>query len=397
MRRFVHVALLLIVLASFTVSARAQAQTADPTLLDLISQDKNLSTFRAALKTLNLDSSFSSNSGVSFTVLAPTNAAFKNALSTLGITSTQLFSDKVRLFKLIYGTILPGWMESYVLAAFDGYRVATLLWGQAPMVSVSDGVVSLDSARIGASDQFASNGVLHIIDEVLIPNSEALAMGNREIIFAAGLQKQTKNALQVISGSRTLTTFKDGVNAANGLADLLANKGNSYTIFAPADESFDRALSQINVTTATLVGDVDTITELLRFHIVPFTYNLEVLKTYDNVILGTIINNTGIVINVKSGSVYLSGVVPLTTTDINASNAIVHQMGGVLVPPSLLSFFGLGSTPTAEPTPIPTRRPAVTATPRAPTRAATAIATPAPTRVGPIDIGEETAEPTAIR
>ncbi len=403
MRRVVHLALLLIVLVSFTISAPARAQE-DLSLFEVISQNKDVSMFISALKVFNLDTTLNNKAVGPYTILAPTNAAFKAGLAAMNMTSTQLFADKIKLFKILYAHFIPGWMESFALASVEGRRIATMLWGYAPTVNVSGTEVQLDSASLITTDLRAANGVIHVVDQLIIPDSDAMGMGNKELTWFIQQQKLTKNALQVVTGTRNLKTFTKAVNATDSLASLLADKENLLTIFAPDDAAFGRALQQVNMSADELLGETATINDLMSFHVVPFTYNNETLKTYDGVVLGTIVRNSGLLITVKDETVNLAGSLPLTVTDTIATNGVIHQLGGVVVPQSLFARFGLGGTPTeeptVEPTTAPTRRPAVTTTPRAtiaPTRAATASATSIPTRTVPVEIGEETAEPTATR
>ncbi len=105
-----------------------------------------------------------------FTVFAPTNAAFTALLTELGVTKEALFADVPLLTSVLTYHVVPG----LVLAA--DVPVAT------PITTVETGSFTISSAlaitdeagrtsNITATDVFASNGVVHVIDKVILPNS----------------------------------------------------------------------------------------------------------------------------------------------------------------------------------------------------------------------------------
>lgn len=102
-----------------------------------------------------------------FTIFAPTNAAFA-ALPAGTVESLLLEENKDQLtsiltFHVVSGNVLAGDLS-------DG-QVVTTLQGQELTVSIADGVVKINGATVVVADLVGSNGVIHVIDTVLLPSN----------------------------------------------------------------------------------------------------------------------------------------------------------------------------------------------------------------------------------
>jgi uncharacterized surface protein with fasciclin (FAS1) repeats len=102
-----------------------------------------------------------------FTVLAPTNAAFEQALVDLGLTTEELLASPDLSDILTYHVVAGKIMAADAIAA-DGTEVETVN-GDTIAVSVVDGNVMIDDAIVTTADLEAQNGVVHVIDSVLLP------------------------------------------------------------------------------------------------------------------------------------------------------------------------------------------------------------------------------------
>ncbi len=105
-----------------------------------------------------------------FTVFAPTDAAFADALQTLGITKEQLLADPVKLKAILAYHVLAGQVMAADVLTMDGQDVATVA-GPPVKVTVNGSTVMINDATVTAADIAASNGVIHVIDKVLLPPS----------------------------------------------------------------------------------------------------------------------------------------------------------------------------------------------------------------------------------
>ncbi|GAB4514464.1 MAG: hypothetical protein OHK0046_16600 [Anaerolineae bacterium] len=108
-----------------------------------------------------------------FTVFAPTNAAFEAALAELGLTAEELLANEELLNNVLAYHVVPQQLLAEDIVGLDGQTLTTGLTGQELTISIVDGgVVINDSVNVIAADILASNGVIHVIDAVLLPPVE---------------------------------------------------------------------------------------------------------------------------------------------------------------------------------------------------------------------------------
>ena len=105
-----------------------------------------------------------------FTVFAPTEEAFAAALAALGMSAEDLLADTELLTAVLTYHVLPVAAPAEVVVTLDGQSVATV-GGAEVVISVADGVVMVNDATVVTADIAASNGVIHVIDTVLLPPS----------------------------------------------------------------------------------------------------------------------------------------------------------------------------------------------------------------------------------
>lgn len=103
------------------------------------------------------------------TVFAPTDAAFAAALKSLGVTKEALFADKAKLAAILSYHVVSGKVMAADVVKLDG-KTATTLNGGTIKIAVSGGTVTLNGdTKVTTTDIAASNGVIHVIDKVLLP------------------------------------------------------------------------------------------------------------------------------------------------------------------------------------------------------------------------------------
>ena len=105
-----------------------------------------------------------------FTVFAPTEEAFAAALAALGMSAEDLLADTELLTAVLTYHVLPVAAPAEVVVTLDGQSVATVN-GAEVVISVAGGAVMVNEATVVAADIAASNGVIHVIDTVLLPPS----------------------------------------------------------------------------------------------------------------------------------------------------------------------------------------------------------------------------------
>ena len=103
-----------------------------------------------------------------FTVFAPTEAAFAAALDALGLTAAELLADVPTLTAVLTYHVIPGRVMAGDLTGAMSMPVATVN-GAEISVTENNGTVLINEATVVAADIEASNGVIHVIDQVLLP------------------------------------------------------------------------------------------------------------------------------------------------------------------------------------------------------------------------------------
>jgi uncharacterized surface protein with fasciclin (FAS1) repeats len=147
--------------SSQTVTEEAAAP--EQTIVDLAVATPELSTLVSAVQAADLVETLSSEGP--FTVFAPTNDAFA-ALPAGTLDSLLLPENKQQLTDILTYHVVAGKVMSSDLS--DG-QVITTVNGATLTVSIADGVVKVGDATVTTADVEASNGVVHVIDAVLLP------------------------------------------------------------------------------------------------------------------------------------------------------------------------------------------------------------------------------------
>ena len=195
-------------------------------------------------------------------------------------------------------------------------------------IKVEDGNVILTDAagndvNVTATDLEAMNGVVHVIDAVLLPP---------ELVPAEEPKPDT--VVDIASGSDDFSLLVDAVTKA-GLADTLSDPEAELTVFAPTNAAFEAALESLGTTLEEV--DVETLTAILTYHVVGSKALAADVVGLDMV---STLNGGDVKIRVEDKNVILTDVlgndVNVTATDLEAMNGVVHVIDAVLLPPELL-------------------------------------------------------------
>ncbi len=152
--------------APSSTTAATKTTTAAGTIVDVAAGAGSFTVLVEAVKAAGLLETLAGPGP--FTVLAPTDAAFGAALAQLGTTKEQLLADKATLSTILRYHVIPGEAKASDVVALDGKEVASVA-GPALRVSVSGSEVRVNDAKVTKTDVDASNGVIHVIDKVLLP------------------------------------------------------------------------------------------------------------------------------------------------------------------------------------------------------------------------------------
>ncbi|MBL8787611.1 MAG: fasciclin domain-containing protein [Deltaproteobacteria bacterium] len=279
----------------------------EKTIAAIVADNADFDTLQAALDAAELTATF--EGAGPFTVFAPTDAAFdKLPAGTLD----GLLADKDALAEVLKYHVVSG----KVLAAdvITKTSVSTLLGEDIAIEVVDGGVVLNGSVKVTSTDIPAKNGVIHVIDAVLLPPEPVQPL---------------KSIAEIVTGNADFETLLQAVVAAD-LAATLSGPG-PFTVFAPTDAAFDKLPAG---TLQALLADKAALTELLLYHVVDGTVKAETVVTLDK---ATTKAGLDVSIKVVDGKVYLNDTIQVVQTDILASNGVIHVIDAVLVPPPTIA------------------------------------------------------------
>lgn len=141
----------------------------------------------------------------------------------------------------------------------------------------------------------------------------------------------TGDLVEVATEAGDFSVLLAAATAAD-LVDELQSPG-PFTVFAPTDEAFAAALSQLGLTQDELLADTETLRSILLYHVVEGEVPASDVLMLDGEDVETL-NGESITVGVTGGSVTLNDTVNVTATDVQASNGVIHVIDGVLLPPS---------------------------------------------------------------
>lgn len=237
-----------------------------------------------------------------FTVFAPTDEAF--AKLPEGTVASLLEEENLESLKsiLLYH-VVSGQVTAEQVMELKG---AVTLNGQRVDINTDDGV-KVDAATVVQADIFCSNGVIHVIDTVILPASATIP----EVATEAGQFGTLLAAAQ-----------------AAGLVEALSGDG-PLTVFAPTDAAFAK-LPGGTVATLLRPENRDQLAEILKYHVVSGRVYSEAVVGMDDALtlLGSEIH-----ISVEDCKVMINNATVIAT-DIDASNGVIHVIDTVLLPPA---------------------------------------------------------------
>jgi len=279
-----------------------------------VAQANNLGALGAAVTKAGLATTLS-DPNASLTVFAPNDAAFGTLATQLGFSSATALVDALpgaTLASILSYHVLPAKKSAADLSAGGASQTTLYRFGgtsTALSLQTTSGVAitdaALTTARVTSADVAASNGVVHVIDKVLVPPG-------------------VLNIVQMAQVNPLFTKLVSAVVATN-LQGTLSGAG-PFTVFAPTNDAFTAIQSiTAGLTTAQL-------TSVLTYHVLPS----QVLAA--NIPFGTPVATVqGQTITINAGSpptITDKTATPATivATDVRASNGVIHVIGKVLIP-----------------------------------------------------------------
>jgi transforming growth factor-beta-induced protein len=242
-----------------------------------------------------------------FTAFAPTDDAFDNLFAVVdpaGLTDQQL--EFILFYHVLFGEVPSGALE-------PTQAVATAAEELIYITSDADGVKVNGTAQVIAADVEASNGVIHVIDTVLLPNA-----------FTPVTSLVQKNF--------DLSTLLALVAERPAVAEALSDPSGEFTVFAPNNTAFADALAANPGLTE------DQVTEILTYHVLlaqVLSGDLDEVQTVET------LSGEAIYVTVENGSVNINNSATVVDADFTGNNGAVHIIDGVLLPNAFTPVTGI--------------------------------------------------------
>ncbi|RZJ12377.1 MAG: fasciclin domain-containing protein [Rubrivivax sp.] len=280
----------------------------EPDIVDTARADPRFSILVEAVQAAELDGTLSGTGP--FTVFAPTDDAFAALLTELQLSKAQLLANKPLLQQVLQYHMLSG--EVLKAAVPLGKAITPLQGGIFKVDARGNDLVVTDgrnrNARITATDIRARNGVIHVVDRVLLPAD--------------------KTVVATAQATPDLSILVEAVAAA-GLVDTLNGNG-PFTVFAPTNAAFAKLLVELGATKDQLLANKALLTQVLTYHVVPG----RVLKA--DVPVGaaiTTVQGQTFTIDANLGITDARGRrASIVATDVLARNGVIHIVDTVILP-----------------------------------------------------------------
>lgn len=298
-----------------STSSSVTASPASGTIVETAVAAGSFETLVAAVKAAGLVETLSGKGP--FTVFAPTDEAF--AKLPEGTVETLLKPEnKAQLVSVLTYHVVAGRVPA---SAVVGLRGAKTVNGQRVDIAASEAGVTVDAANVVTTDIECSNGIIHVIDTVLLPESGTI--------------------VDVASSAGSFGTLLAAANAA-GLVPTLSGDG-PLTVFAPTEEAFS-ALPKGTVASLLKPENKSKLAEVLKYHVVAG-------RVYSEDALGLssapTVAGPSVAITPTDGGANINSA-RLLQTDIDASNGVIHVIDRVLLPSDAPATTKTAGKPSAD-------------------------------------------------
>ncbi|MEM6308545.1 MAG: fasciclin domain-containing protein [Pseudomonadota bacterium] len=336
-----------------------------PTFVDIASGDSNFSILVAALGFIDANLPGSNlvqtlnDPSADLTVFAPTNAAFGQLAADLGYAGDPADASAVTSFlvtnvpvatlnAIVVYHVSPGAQTAATINANGSITTLGGEIGATELPTLTDAEPDLIDPSLIAVDIMADNGVLHVIDRVLLP----IDLPGNDAPSITGIVASSGQGFD--SNNADFDILLEAVKTA-GLAETLDSEAVDFTVFAPTDAAFVGLAQALGyglddeagawtylVDALTLLGGGDALpllTQVLTYHVSPTSLQASQVLS------------AGVIDTLQGGQLTVDGLSlvdadpdianpNLIATDIQASNGVVHVIDGVLLPADLLASNG---------------------------------------------------------
>jgi len=293
------------------------AEKGEPSMdiLETAIADGNFTTLVATLQATGLDTALSDDS-VNYTVFAPTDSAFAMIdPATIDI----LLANTDVLSSILLQHVVDAEVNSVTAYSLNGQSTTTLSGADIPvLINSQTDSLSFGGATIVAKDIYTSNGIIHVIDTVVVADVD--------------IPDPLGSVVDVAISNGNFTTLVAALQAT-GLSSVLDNSDETFTVFAPTDAAFD-LLGQDTI--ADLLVDTDTLSNILLNHVI---VGAEVLQDAAITIASsgsnkvTMANEKSAALSMADGTLYVNKSA-VSLADVMGDNGVIHVVDQVILPPA---------------------------------------------------------------
>jgi transforming growth factor-beta-induced protein len=292
---------ILLAAVAYIMFLGAPCAAAPKDIVDTAIADGNFKTLVQAVKAAGLVEALKGKGPM--TVFAPTDKAF-NKLPREQLTELLKPENRENLKTVLLYHVVAG---RIMAAQVVKLKHAATLSGQRIDIKVENGKVSVDNARVQATDIACTNGVIHVIDTPILPILMDLA--------------------QVAQKAGTFNTLLAAVEAA-GLTDALCGAA-PLTVFAPTDDAFAK-LPAGTVEDLLKSENRDKLVSVLKYHVVAGrVYSDQAIKAGK----ATTLQGQAVTIKAEGAKVMVDSA-KVVKADVEARNGVIHVIDSVILPPA---------------------------------------------------------------
>ena len=240
------------------------------------------------------------------TVFAPTDEAFAKLPKA---TVDALLKDKKKLQAVLLYHVIGSKISSKDVMGMGGKGTPKTLNGAMVNVTTIDGSVYVNEAKVIKADVQTGNGVIHVIDRVLLPPD---MLGSNTLAAAAMVTPQFNTLSMLVTIA--------------GLGDVLKDPKSSLTVLAPNDDAFAKVPKE---QVAALLADKELLKKVLLYHVLPGKIASNKLSGVVKTVNGASVNLTLI------GKDIYANEAKVIAKDVKTGNGTIHVIDTVLLPPDL--------------------------------------------------------------
>lgn len=287
----------------------------DSTIAEVAAGDGQFSTLVAALTEANLVDTLN-DPDATFTVFAPTNAAFDMIDDA---TLDALLADTDALSAvLLQHVVADAEVDSVTAFSLNGTSVETASGAEIPIsINPDTDTLTVGGATVTMANIQASNGIVHVIDTVIVGDVE--------------LPAPPMSIVDVAAGNDNFSTLVELVQSA-GLDTVLADTSTEFTVFAPTNAAFSAVDPDV---LEDLGNDADALRSVLTYHVIEGATVLQdaavTVAQSDDKLVETA-NGSNVALSLSGSNLYVNTSF-VSQTDIMADNGVIHAVDQVIMPP----------------------------------------------------------------